>query len=158
MESGAGRADRDAEHVGDLGQREAVVVLEDEDRPLVGRQTTEPALELVAVGDPAELVRSACGDAVRVCVVGEEPDDRSAPSLAASLGDACADDDAVVSGLEPVGVAQPRQLVPDGHERLLQGVLGETVVAQDPVRDGEQPPGRQPSQGLEGLLIAGRRL
>ena len=51
MESGAGRPDRDAEDVGDLGERQAVVVLEHEDRALVGRQAAEAAFELVAVGD-----------------------------------------------------------------------------------------------------------
>ena len=51
MESGAGRARRDAERLGDLGRAVAHVVMEHEDRPLVGRQPAEAALELVPIGD-----------------------------------------------------------------------------------------------------------
>ena len=72
VEAGAGRADRDAEDVGDLGERQAGVVLEDEDRPLLRREPAEAALELVAVGDRADT-RPAPGG---VGVVGEQPDER----------------------------------------------------------------------------------
>ena len=146
-----------AQDVGDLGQRQAVEVLEDEDRALVGGQPAEAALELVAVGDPAEGVRLVPADRVGVGVVGEQPDDRPAAPLAAGLRDAGPNDDPVGPGVEAVRVAQPRQLVPDRDQRLLQGILGEVVVAQDPVGGREQAAGRQAHQRLEGLLVATRR-
>ena len=146
-----------AEDVGDLGERQAVEVLEDEDRPLVGRQPAEAALQLVAVGDPPERVRLVPADRVGVGVVGEQPDDRPAAPLAAGLRDAGPDDDPVRPGVETVRVAQPRQLVPDRDQRLLQRILGEVVVAQDPVGGREQAAGRQAHQRLEGLLVATRR-
>jgi hypothetical protein len=127
-------------------------VLEHEDGPLVRCQAAEPAFELVAIRDPIELVGPARSDGLGV--VGEEMDDRRSPALVSCLGDAGADDQAVAPGLEPVRVTEPRQLVPDGGERLLEGVLGEVVVAQDPVGDREEPSGRQPDEGFEGLLIA----
>ena len=84
VEARAGRADRDRQDVGDLGERQAVEVLEDEDRPLVGRQPAEAAFQLVAVGDPPEGIRLVPADRVGVGVVGEQPDDRPAPPLAAA--------------------------------------------------------------------------
>ena len=64
MEAGAGRADRHAQDVGDLRQRQAGEVLEDEDRPLLRCQPPEATLDLVAVGDAAVLVpRPRCASA-----------------------------------------------------------------------------------------------
>ena len=73
------------------------------------------------------------------------------------LRDAGPDDDPVRPGVEAVRVAQPRQLVPDRDQGLLQRILGQVVVAQDPVGGGEQAAGRQAHQRLEGLLVATRR-
>ena len=53
VQSGSGRADRDAEGVGDLRWREPEVVVEHEDRPLLGRQQAEAAIDLVPIGEAA---------------------------------------------------------------------------------------------------------
>jgi len=51
MESRTSRAGGDAEGLGDLRWRVSEVVVEHEDRPLFGRQPTEPAFEQVPIGD-----------------------------------------------------------------------------------------------------------
>ena len=51
VESRAGRPGRDPEGVGDLGQLEAHVVTQDEDRPLLDGQASERPVELVTVVD-----------------------------------------------------------------------------------------------------------
>ena len=56
VQARAGRPDRDTEDVGDLGERQAHVVLENEDGPLVRLELPEPTLHLIAVGDRGELV------------------------------------------------------------------------------------------------------
>ena len=55
-QAGTGRAGRDAEGLGDLGRGVPEEVMEHEDRPLLGRETPEPALQQVAIGDRQELV------------------------------------------------------------------------------------------------------
>ena len=50
-----------------------------------------------------------------------------------------------------------RQIVPDRDQGLLKRVLGEVMVAQDPVGDREQPAADESRQPLEGLLFATRR-
>ena len=56
-------------------------------------------------------------------------------------------------GVEPIGLAEPRELAPGRDERLLDGVLGQADVTQDPMRDGEQPICRATGEGGEGLLV-----
>ena len=51
MQPGFHRADRDTDNVGDLGQGQTGVVMQDEDRALFGRETLECAIEGVAVVD-----------------------------------------------------------------------------------------------------------
>jgi hypothetical protein len=101
VESRTRRSDRDAENVGDLGERLARVVLENEDCPLFGRQSSEAALELVAVGDRPELV----GGGRYVRVLRQELDGSAAAAFAAGLGDACANDEPVGPGVEPLRIA-----------------------------------------------------
>jgi hypothetical protein len=56
-------------------------------------------------------------------------------------------------GIEAVDVAQRRQLAPGEHQRLLDGVLGETEIAQDPKRDREQTISSPTCQAGERFLI-----
>jgi hypothetical protein len=103
VEARTGRADRDRQHVGDLGQRQAVEVLEDEDRPLVGRQPAETTFQLVAIGDAPEGIRFVPADRVGVCLVGEQADDLPAAPLATRVRNAGPDDDPVRPGVEASG-------------------------------------------------------
>ena len=58
METGLHGADRDAKEVGDLREREALDVVEDEHGPLLHAEPPEAALELVSVEQDRELVQS----------------------------------------------------------------------------------------------------
>ena len=41
--------------------------------------------------------------------------------------------------VEPIRIAEPRQLTPGDHQRLLHGILGSAEVAEDPLRERDQP-------------------
>ena len=41
-------------------------------------------------------------------------------------------------GIEPVRIAEARQVTPGDHQRVLQGILGPVDIPKDPVRDREQ--------------------
>ena len=56
--------------------------------------------------------------------------------------------------LEALGVAQVRDLAPGGDEGVLQRVLGEARVAEDPERDRVQPVAHPVHQGREGVAVA----
>ena len=60
-------------------------------------------------------------------------------------------------GIEPLDLAEPRELAPGRDERLLHGIIGQVDIAQDPLRDGEQPIRRAASEGPKGLLVPGPR-
>jgi hypothetical protein len=101
VQSGSGRADRDAEGLGNLGRREPEVVVEHENRPLLGWQPAEAAIDLVAIGEAAGLV-GTCRSVDR-----KHPDVRRPLPGATSLFVAGVDEDPV-NHLEPVCVAQSR--------------------------------------------------
>ena len=42
-------------------------------------------------------------------------------------------------GLEPIDLAELRKLPPGHDESLLHGILGQSDVTQDPIRNGEEP-------------------
>ena len=65
MQSGSNRPDGDAEHVGDLVERQVEVVVEDHHCPMVDGKSPEAALELVAIDDRAQVLRRAGSSAGR---------------------------------------------------------------------------------------------
>ena len=97
--------------------------------------------------------QSRCGDHV----VERDLADAT-PSRPAGLGQAEPDDEPVGPGLEPVGVSQARQLAPDGHERLLDRVVGLVRVVDDPVGGHVQARRRRPRECLVGVAVACLRL
>ena len=58
VQAGTGSPRRNFQELGDLHQREADVVMQDEDRTLLERQLSKRSLELVTVGDPRVLVEA----------------------------------------------------------------------------------------------------
>ena len=60
--------------------------------------------------------------------------------------------------LEPVGVAQRREVPPHVDEGHLDRVLGEVGVAQDPMGDEDAAVADLTYEGAEGLLVALSRL
>ena len=108
------------------------VVMEDEDSPLIERKPAEGPLQLVAVGERLDVVR-----VVRP-IDREDAHGRCPSPVARSIRVAGVDKDPVGPCLEAVWLPQVRQLPPDGHEGVLQNVLGEAGIAQDAPSDPEQ--------------------
>ena len=104
--------------------------MEHQDRPLFRRQTAEPALELVAVGDGTRRIRG--GGFVRW----DEANACPPAPIARRLRVACAHHEAVEPCLEPLRVAKCWQVAPRAEKGLLRRILGEMHVSQDPVGEG----------------------
>jgi hypothetical protein len=138
-----GRPGQNAENLGDPIERQLEVVVQDHHRAMVDGQPAEAALELVAIDDRAQV-------AVRCRLVDrQQPQVRSPASMLPTLGVAGAHEEPVRPGLEGAGstrprrgrVAELREVLPDGQQRLLRGVLGQIEVEQDPARHGKESTG-----------------
>ena len=94
-----------------------LVVMEHEERPLIGRQPPEPAFELVPVGKSEHVVGS------RRSFDRENPQVRRPPTLARRVVDAFMDDEAMEPRIEPVRIASRASRArrsparPAGHPR-----------------------------------------
>ena len=75
----------------------------------------------------------------------------------ACLAMAGVDQQAVQPGVEPVRVTKSPDVPPGGDERLLCGILGGGVVAQDQPGHDEEPAGRDARQLCERVVIARHR-
>ena len=128
----AGRAGRAAKGLGDLGRRVPEEVVEHEDRPLIGREPAEPAFEQVPIDHGNELVRR------RRSVDRQDPEVLGAATLSRRLRDADMDQEAGQPGIEPVRIAEPSEVTPGDHQRVLEGILGPVDVTEDPLGDREQ--------------------
>jgi len=149
MESGTDGASRDAEHFGDLGGLQARVMSKHEERSLLGRQTPEAALQLVAVAD-TEIAVFGHGDVKwkRLDVHGD------ASALPGRLVDTGAHDDAMQPGVEAVGVSETGQVTPGDDQRFLHSILSSLDIAEDPLRDRVEPIATDADQVGIGLPIS----
>ena len=129
MESRARRADWDPERVGDLGQRHVLVVMKDDDRPLLDRQSVERPLHLVSVGQVAGAVDLARFDR-------NDADAGDVGMLSLCLVVAGPDQKPVEPRVEAGGVTERREVAPRLQERRLDRVLGPIPVVNDPHRYG----------------------
>ena len=59
--------------------------------------------------------------------------------------------------VEPVRIAEPRQVTPGDHQRVLEGILGPVDIAEDPLRDREEPVAVRLDQVHEGRLVPSLR-
>lgn len=132
METGARSTRRDAEDLRDLARCVPLVVMQDEDRPLIGRKTLEATFQLVAIGQRQQLIGRGRS------VDGQDAEIGHATTLAGRVIDAFTDDDASEPGVETVRIAEPAQVSPGDHQRILQGILGPIDVAKDPLCEREQ--------------------
>ena len=107
--------------------------MENEHRPLIGREPTEPAFEQVPVGHGQQIV--GCGRSFdrQHAQIG-----RSA-TLARRLADADIDDEPLKPRVETVRIAETPQVTPGDHQRVLEGILGPIDIAKDPLSEPEQP-------------------
>jgi hypothetical protein len=132
MKSGTGRSGRDIEGLGDLGRRVPEVVMQNEDRPLLGRQPSEPAFEQVPIGHGYEVIRSGRS------VDRQHPEMGGSATLARRLVDALMDKEPAEPSVEPVRIAEAPKVTPGDHQRVLQCVLGPIDVAKDSLSDREE--------------------
>ena len=129
MEPRSGGPGRDAEQLGDLDQGQPDVVVQHEDRALLDRQPAESPLQLVAIGQDGAAVRG------RWAVERQAADLGGPRSGTSRLVVAGVDEDSMDPGLEALRIPQPRHLAPGQDEGVLQRVLGQSRVAQDPLCD-----------------------
>jgi hypothetical protein len=122
--------------IADLVERQADIVVEHENGPLVHVQAAEAALQLVTV-EQAE-VGIGLGNLER----GDVDLHRTPAPALACLAMAGVDQQPVQPGVETIRIAEPADVPPGGDERLLDSVLGEGVVTQDQSGDDEEPAGR----------------
>jgi hypothetical protein len=64
---------------------------------------------------------------------------RDEAPLAHRLVHAGSNDEAMEPRVEPVRIAESGQVAPGDHQRFLDGILGPIDVAEDPLRDREEP-------------------
>ena len=125
------------------------VVVEHHDGAVLHGKSSEGALELVPIVDVAQRVGR-----VRWVEHHQARSSRTPGSSPLSLAVALPDEDPVRPGLEAGRVAELRKVAPDAQQRLLRRILGEVDVAQDPVRDGEEPVAHADSKERECLFVA----
>jgi len=140
VESRAGRPDRDAEDLGDLGRFAALEVAQHEQRSLLRGESTEAPLELVPIGDGVKVVAGR-GD-----VPGQDAKVGNDSALARRLGKAGSDDEAMEPRVEAVRIAKPGQVAPSDHKRVLQGIIGPIDIAEDPLRERVEAVATNPDQ------------
>ena len=97
-------------------------------RTMVNRESPEAALELVAIDDRAQAIRS------HRLVSRQEMEVGRRATYPASLCVAGAHQKPVRPGVKARRVTELWEVPPDGQQRLLRCVLGEIGVPQDPVR------------------------
>ena len=151
VESGSYRSGGGAEDVGDLRWLVPEIEAKGEDRALFRHEAAERSIELVAVRDAQELVRS--GRAIDR----EHVQVRDPSPLPARLRDADIREHLVQPGIEPVRIAEARKVTPGDHQRVLQCILGPVDIPEDPVCQREQPIAAGPNQVDEGRLVASLR-
>ena len=119
---------------------------------MIRRQATEATVELIPIGDREHLVASG-----RHVGWKDLEDGGPAPRFA-SFRVAGVDEQPMQPGVEPIRIAEPRQLAPGDHQRLLNGVLGSSDVSEDPLGDREHSVGRRPRENRERFAIPSLRL
>ena len=145
MKSRVGGAGRDADDLGDPFDRQVEVVAKHHHRSVIDGKPSEAALELIAVDDGVKPIPH------HRLVSRQETKVRCPATFLPALGIAGAHEEPIRPGLEASRVAELREVLPDGQQRLLRRVLGEVDVAQDPARHGEEPI-REPG-GKEGIRL-----
>lgn len=127
--------------------------MDDEDRPLVRRQSSEPAIELVPDRELAARVRWSL-----------EVEDRHVDpghlvtTLPARDPVAGTHEQPMQPGIEPIRVADSPDVEPCGRERVLHGVARPIVVADDEPSGPVETRDRSGRERGERFVVAGLRL
>ena len=99
--------------------------MQNDQRPMLGRKAGQGAVQRVTVSDESKRIDTAGRREVRE----RHLDD--APLSAAGFVDGRVHEQAVEPGVEPVGIAQPRQVSPGPDQALLDRVARELGVPED---------------------------
>jgi len=118
---------------------------------MIEGEPPEAALELVAIDDRAQAIRP-----VRL-VNRQEAEVRRPVASATALGVASANEEPVRPRVKARGVAERREITPDGEQRLLRRVLGKVEVAQPADQTGERPPRLLAKDAIDDGSGIGRR-
>ncbi len=138
----------DPEHIGGLWQRQAQVVVKDDDRALLGIQVTHATRQVVPVSrERLAIAHGERGD------LGERDLDASPPRLAQLIA-AGVQEEPVEPGFEAIGVAKGREVPPAADHRLLDGLVRTVGIAQDERGCRLQPAHRGACEYGEGVMIA----
>src|SRR6266540_1952535 len=113
MQPGLRRAERNAEGFRRLRQGNPEEVMDDDDRAPVRAEAPERTIEQVTVGDEGGGIRDPCR-IERLELDLDDPASATAEDVEAGM-----DSESVEPGIEPVGIAQSRQVPPGSDERLL---------------------------------------
>jgi hypothetical protein len=148
MEAGLRSPQRDTHRRGGIRERQAKVVVKNDDRAVFGIEVADAALDQIPVGRS----RLGVGHRGRMDLGKLDLDDSSldSPELVA----AGVEEEPVEPCLESVGVAQGGQVPPASDERLLDGVFSEVGVLEDESSRGVQPADRGACQHGKGVMIA----
>ena len=147
VETGSDGARRHTEHLGDRGRLVSEVVTQYEDRTLFRLQSAERAIHDVAIHDARELVARG--------VIGQLEDlELGVPAtVSPRVLDAHVREHALEPEVEPVRIAEVRQVTPGDHQRVLKGILGPVDITKDPAGDPVQAIETRTHQVHEGDLV-----
>ena len=148
MKTGSDRAPRHAEQFGNDGGLVSEVVAKNEDRTLIRLEPSECAIHDVAIDHASKLV-------ARDVVVEVDDLELGVPApVSACVLDAHVREHALEPEVEPVRIAEVRQVTPGDHQRVLQGILGPIDIPKNPSGDREQAIDARADQVHEGDLVA----
>jgi hypothetical protein len=151
MKTGADRAPRQAEHLGDHGGLISEVMAKNENRALVRLEPPERAIHDVAIDHASELV------ARDVVVEVQDLELGIATPVSTRMLDAHVREHALEPEVEPVRIAEVRQVTPGDHQRVLQGILGPIDIPKNPSGNREQAIDARADQVHESDLVATSR-
>src|SRR5262249_48615423 len=137
--------------LGDLAQREAEVVMEDEDGPLLGVEAAKAAFDLIAVRKADARVRHHSVEWPDTSLDGRSPPPRACFAIAG------ADQEATQPRLEAIWIPQRREVAPGADQRFLGCVLGAFLVTEDQAGNDKEPADQVACQLGERVMIARHR-
>jgi len=123
--------------------------MNDEDRPLIDRQSAKSAIDLVTQGGRMLAVR------LRLGIDGKQRNlERGPPPLATRGPVAGPDEDAVHPRVEAIRVPEAAKIEPGRDERVLYGVVGTVRVTDDQPRESDETLDGACGELGEGVMVA----
>ena len=148
VQPGLHGSEGDPQRDGDVGQRHPEVVVQDHDGAPLRRQLAQRAVDELALGNVGRRIANGRHGQ------GRELDFDGTTAAASRRVETGIHGEAMEPGVEPVRVAQPGQVLPGPHHRVLDGVPRELAVPEDESGGRVQPRDGHASQQREGVLVA----